>query len=299
MVRRPLGRAASSRHHEMTKRLGRDSLANVAALRSFEAKIGRLLQGQFLDCHPKGCPASFGYMSEHTNEFGLPIGAPVQNWTPRPRPPRTVMTGQYCRVEPLNPDLHAADLFAANNAGADARNWTYLAYGPFDHLTDYRDWIIGTCMGDDPLFHAVIDGPSDKAVGIASYLRIEPAVGVIETGHINYSPLMQGTRSATEAMYLMMARVFDELGYRRYEWKCDSLNGPSRAAAERLGFQFEGIFRQATMYRGRNRDTAWFSVLDTEWPAVKAAFQTWLDPANFDADGKQRKRLVDLRKDAG
>ena len=132
---------------------------------------------------------------------------------------------------------------------------------------------------------------SGRAVGVASYLRIDPAAGAIEVGHINFSPRLQRTRAATESMYLMMKRVFDELGYRRYEWKCDSLNAPSRAAALRLGFQFEGVFRQALVYKGRNRDTAWFSILDREWPALAAAFERWLDPANFDEAGRQRERL--------
>jgi RimJ/RimL family protein N-acetyltransferase len=151
-----------------------------------------------------------------------------------------------------------------------------------------------TCRGDDPLFHAILDGGTGRAVGVASYLRIDPPVGVIEVGHINYSPALQGTTAATEAMYLMMRRVFDELGYRRYEWKCDALNAPSRAAAERLGFVFEGIFRQATIYKGRNRDTAWYSIVDGEWPRLRDAFERWLDPANFDAQGRQRQRLSEL-----
>ena len=150
------------------------------------------------------------------------------------------------------------------------------------------------CLGGDPLFHAVVDRNSGKAAGVASYLRIGPAVGVIETGHINYSPLLQRTPAATEAMYLMMRRVFDELGYRRYEWKCDSLNARSRRAAERLGFTYEGVFRQATLYKGRNRDTAWYSITDKEWPRLKYGFQAWLSPGNFDSDGCQRQSLPDL-----
>jgi len=153
------------------------------------------------------------------------------------------------------------------------------------------------CLGADPLFHAVIDRKSNKALGLASYLRIDPPAGVIEVGHIHFSPALQGTAMATEAMYLMMHRVFDELGYRRYEWKCNALNKASCRAAERLGFTFEGIFRQATIVKGRNRDTAWFSILDSEWPRAKAAFQAWLDPANFDVEGKQKRGLAELRRD--
>ena len=168
-----------------------------------------------------------------------------------------------------------------------------MSYGPFASLDAYRDWMHGVCARDDPLFHAIIDAASGKAVGVASYLRIDPAAGSIEVGHLLYSPLLQRTRAATEAMYLMMKRAFD-LGYRRYEWKCDALNAPSRAAAQRLGFSYEGVFRQATVYKGRNRDTAWLSVIDREWPELEQAYTRWLAPANFDADGKQRLRLADL-----
>ncbi|WP_340119833.1 GNAT family protein [Pelagibius sp. 7325] len=230
-----------------------------------------------------------------TNDLGQPVGAPLPGWTARPRPPRTAMEGCFCRVEPVDPARHAADLFAANGLDTEGRNWTYLGYGPFARLEDYRAWMEKTCLGDDPLFHAIVDSASGKAIGLASYLRIDPAGGVIEVGHINYSPALQRTPAATEAMFLMMARVFDELGYRRYEWKCDALNAPSRKAARRLGFTFEGIFRQATTYKARNRDTAWFSVIDGEWPALKAAFQTWLDPANFDGEGRQKRGLAAIR----
>jgi RimJ/RimL family protein N-acetyltransferase len=233
-------------------------------------------------------------MTEHRNYFGQPIGFPLPEWQPRSPPPRTAMAGRFCRLEPLDPECHAAALHEANREG-DGRNFTYLATGPYATLEDYRRWMEKTCLGDDPLFHAIIDAPSSRPVGVAAYLRIEPAVGVIEVGHINYSPLLQRHPAATEAMFLMMRRVFDELGYRRYEWKCDSLNALSRAAAERLGFRFEGIFRQAIVYRGRNRDTAWFSILDTEWPALRSAFERWLAPENFDAAGRQRRRLQEFR----
>jgi RimJ/RimL family protein N-acetyltransferase len=227
------------------------------------------------------------------NAFGQPIGPAVDGWTPPPRPPREALLGRYCRVEPLEIDRHAADLHAANRTATDQRDWTYLAYGPFDSLESYSAWMQRVCLGDDPLFHAIVDNTTGKAIGVASYLRIEPASGSIEVGHINYSPILQRTPAATEAMYLMMQRVF-ELGYRRYEWKCDALNARSRAAAQRLGFSFEGIFRQATVYKGRNRDTAWYAAIDQEWPALQAAFLQWLDPANFDQDGRQRLRLADL-----
>ena len=176
-------------------------------------------------------------------------------------------------------------------ADREGRNWTYLPYGPFDRSKIIASGSTGVA-GDDPLFHAIIERRSGRAVGVASYMRIDPAAGVIEVGGINYAPPLQRTPAATEAMYLMMRRVFDELGYRRYEWKCDALNAPSRAAAQRLGFQYEGMFRQATVYKARNRDTCWFSILDSEWPALKSAFERWLDPANFDAMGRQRQNLA-------
>ena len=230
-------------------------------------------------------------MTQRTNSLGQPIGEPVDGWTARPRPPRTPIAGRFCRIEPIDPARHAADLHAANLQDKEGRNWTYLGYGPFADLAGYRAWMDASCLGDDPLFHAVVDQASGKAVGVASYLRIDPPVGVIEVGHINYAPALQRSSAATEAMYLLMRRVFDELGYRRYEWKCDALNAPSRQAALRLGFQYEGIFRQATLYKGRNRDTAWYAVIDRDWPAVKAGFEAWLDPANFDAGGKRRRSL--------
>ena len=161
-----------------------------------------------------------------------------------------------------------------------------------------HDWISTDCLGDDPCFFSVIDLASGRAVGVASYLRIDPANGVIEVGHIHFSPLMQGKPISTEAMYLMMRQVFDVLGYRRYEWKCDALNEPSCAAARRLGFLFEGTFRQATMYKGRNRDTAWFAILDREWPLAREAFEAWLAPDNFDEEGVQLERLPVLMQAA-
>jgi RimJ/RimL family protein N-acetyltransferase len=205
------------------------------------------------------------------------------------------MHGRYCRVEPLNPARHGSDLHAANEDDASGGMWTYLSIGPFPDETAYRAWLEDAAESDDPQFHAIVDVGSGRAIGVAAYLRIDPANGVIEVGHLQFSPRLQRTRAATEAMYLMMRRAFDELGYRRYEWKCDSLNAPSRAAAERFGFRLEGIFRQAVVYKGRNRDTAWYSVLDHEWPVLRAAFERWLDPANFDPAGRQRTRLADVR----
>ena len=229
-----------------------------------------------------------------TNEHGQPIGFPLAGWTARPRPPRTPMAGRFCQVEPIDVDRHAADLYAANT---DPSSWTYLFYGPFKTFERYRRWLADMAALDDPLFYAIADR-SAKAVGVASYMRIDPPNGVIEVGHLNFSPALQRTAAATEAMYLMMRRAFDELGYRRYEWKCDSLNVPSRAAAERLGFTFEGEFRQAIVYKERSRDTTWYSIIDTEWPARKKAFERWLAPDNFDAAGHQRRSLSEFMHDS-
>lgn len=171
--------------------------------------------------------------------------------------------------------------------------WTYLLSGPFASLAEYRTWLEAKQASDDPLFFAIVDGATRLAVGLASYLRIDAANGSMEVGHLQFSPLLQRTAAATEAMYLMMKQAF-ELGYRRYEWKCDALNAASRRAAERLGFSFEGIFRQAVVYKGRNRDTAWYSIIDKEWPAIDAAYRQWLDPANFDEAGQQRSSLSAL-----
>lgn len=205
------------------------------------------------------------------------------------------MAGRFCAVEPLDAERHASDLFAANAEDREGRLWTYYPYGPFATLGKYRDWIDSACADTHRLFHAICDTASGKAVGVAAYINAQPAVGVVEIGSLVFSPRLQRRPTATEAMYLMMRRVFDELRYRRYEWKCDSLNAPSRAAAARLGFQYEGLFRQATITRGRNRDTTWFSIIDDEWPALREAFERWLDPGNFDAAGKQRHSLASLR----
>ena len=205
------------------------------------------------------------------------------------------MTGRFCRLEILDADRHARDLHAANRLDQDGRMWTYLPYGPFDEVAAYDRWVREVAAATDPLFHAVIDLTTGRAVGVASYLRIDPPAGSIEVGHIAYSPLLQRTPAATETMYLMMRRAF-ELGYRRYEWKCDALNAPSRAAAQRLGLSFEGIFRQARVNKGRNRDTAWFAAIDSEWPALDRAFSQWLAPANFDEAGRQRVSLASLTR---
>jgi RimJ/RimL family protein N-acetyltransferase len=232
-------------------------------------------------------------MALEVNALGQPLGFRVDGWTPPPRPPLEPMIGRTCRVEPLDVARHAADLYAAHALDADGRNWTYLPYGPFATPGAYTEWLTSVAGKDDPQFHTVVDLSTKKAVGMASYLRIDPSAGSIEVGHISYTPLLQRTVASTEAMYLMMRRAF-ELGYRRYEWKCNVLNAPSRAAAQRLGFSYEGIFRQARVDKGRNRDTAWYAMIDREWPALDRAFRQWLDPPNFDAQGRQRTSLSAL-----
>jgi len=228
--------------------------------------------------------------ASRTNDLGQPIGPPVADWKPLPRPSHEAMHGRYCRLEPLDAARHAADLHDAYSLDRDGRMWTYLFSGPFTTRDEYRAWVESRQGSQDPLFFAVVDAAIGRATGVASYLRIDPAHGVVEVGHIAFSPLLQRTRAATEAMYLMMRHAF-ALGYRRYEWKCDALNAPSRRAAERLGFTFEGIFRQAVVYKGRSRDTAWYSIIDSEWPGRETAFLAWLDPSNFETDSRQKRPL--------
>jgi RimJ/RimL family protein N-acetyltransferase len=207
------------------------------------------------------------------------------------------MSGRFCRLEPLDPAKHASDLHAAYTAG-DGRSWSYLAMGPFTTLESFQQWLNSIYQGSDPLFFAIVDLASGKALGMVSYLRIAPVSGSIEVGHVHYSPALQRSPIATETMYLMMRWAF-EAGYRRYEWKCDALNAGSRRAAERLGLTFEGIFRQATVYKGRSRDSAWYSAIDSEWPRLRSAFETWLSPDNFDSEGRQKLRLSELTKPRG
>jgi len=232
-------------------------------------------------------------MPSEQNHLGQPVGEPVIDWQPPPSPAREPLEGRWCRLEPLDPVTHGPSLYEANALDPEGRNWTYLAYGPFAGFAEYGLWLREAAASSDPLYFAIVARPTGRAVGVASYLRINPPQGVIEVGHLNFSPLLQATPAATEAMYLMMARAF-ALGYRRYEWKCHSLNAPSRRAALRLGFTPEGVFRQAAIVKGRNRDTAWYAITDQDWPALKRAFETWLDPANFDSDGQQRTSLSDL-----
>ncbi|MFT4641670.1 MAG: RimJ/RimL family protein N-acetyltransferase [Verrucomicrobiales bacterium] len=228
--------------------------------------------------------------SNSIHALGQPIGQSLTDWMPPAFPPHHPMKGQFCQLEPLNSQKHAQDLFKAKALDEEGRNWTYLPYGPFTTFEAYRDWMDSVSVNVDPQFYAVIDIASRKPVGVASYLRITPDTGSIEVGHIHFSKLAQRHPSATEAMFLMMKRAF-ELGYRRYEWKCDALNTGSCSAAQRLGLSFEGVFRQATIYKERNRDTAWFAAIDTEWPLLEKAFTQWLDPSNFDQEGWQQTSL--------
>jgi RimJ/RimL family protein N-acetyltransferase len=221
------------------------------------------------------------------------LGAGVRGWTPPPRPDVAELVGRHVTLERFNADRHAADLHRAYQ-GHDAL-WDYMPYGPFASSAAYHRWGKDFGSGDDPLFYVLRDAASGHCGGVASFMRITPEHGVIEVGGICIAPELAQSRAWTEGMFLMMEWAFDA-GYRRYEWKCNALNMPSRRAAQRLGFSYEGIFRQMMVIKGRNRDTAWFSVIDSEWPALRAAFEAWLDPANFDAAGRQKERLSDLTR---
>lgn len=234
--------------------------------------------------------------SQRENEFGQPIGLDVPDWKPVAAPDHSALEGRFCRVEALDVARHSEELFSAFSQGETGGLWTYIPVGPFDTLEALQRWMETACASQDPLFYALIERETGQAIGIASYLRITPDFGVIEVGNIVFSPRLQKTPIATEVMFLMMQHAFNTLGYRRYEWKCDALNAPSRRAAARFGFAYDGLFRQALVYKGRNRDTAWFSILDKDWPAIERGFQSWLDPENFDEKGTQKRALSDLMK---
>jgi len=235
-----------------------------------------------------------GNVPERINEFGQPIGDDLAGWRAPPFPPREPMTGRYCRLEPLDASRHARELYDAQSEDRAGSSWTYLFQGPYANFAEFETWCRGAQALTDKVFFAIVDSSTNRALGFASYMRIEPAHGVLEIGNIYYAPRLARTRAATEAMYLFMERAF-ALGYRRYEWKCDSGNLPSRAAATRLGFTYEGLFRQAIVNKGRNRDTTWFAVIDSDWKGgLRDAYLRWLDPANFDAQGVQKLRLSAL-----
>ena len=233
-------------------------------------------------------------LSSSKDSHGNPIGLPLGEFQ-RPELPDSnlVLLGERCQLVALDANQHAADLFQAFSLDQSGNLWTYMPHGPFASEADYHGWVLRFQNQLDPMFYAVLDLKTNKAIGVAAYLRIDPRAASIEVGWLTFSPLMQQKSIATEAMYLMMQYVF-ELGYRRYEWKCNALNQPSIKAAMRLGFSFEGVFRQATVVKGHNRDTAWFSILDREWPQAKLAFETWLDPNNFYENGIQKTRLSDF-----
>ena len=230
------------------------------------------------------------------NDYNQPVGPPMpEGWSPPPPPPREILEGISAQIEPLDATRHADDLWEASTRDHNGIGWTYMGYGPFRDARDLRQWVEHSSESDDPLYFAFIDKQTGKAIGWGAYMRINPAAAVIEVGSIWMSPLLQRSRSSTEIMHLLMKQAFD-LGYRRYEWKCDSLNAPSRRAAERLGFSYEGLFRKATHYKGRSRDTAWYSIIDTEWPAIFDAQAKWLNAENFDDDGRQLRPLSDFVK---
>jgi RimJ/RimL family protein N-acetyltransferase len=218
--------------------------------------------------------------------------AQLRDWKPARVPRREPLEGTLVRLEPVDVERHARALFAA---GTDHAIWAHLPYGPFTRIEDFNSWLTGCASSSDPLFVAIVDRREDRPEGMASFMRVVPEHGVIEIGHIWFSPALQRSRQATEAIYLMIRHVFDDLGYRRLEWKCDSQNEASRRAALRFGFSFEGIFRQHMVVKGRNRDSAWFAMTDGDWPLARAAFESWLDPVNLDADGRQRQSLAELR----
>jgi RimJ/RimL family protein N-acetyltransferase len=214
------------------------------------------------------------------------------HWNPVTRPGRTALEGALVRLEPIDRDRHLADLW---ESGRDTTLWRYLTTGPYADEAPFGDLIETYQASDDPLFYAVVDLRDQRAVGVVSYLRITPEHGVIEIGNIWFGKTLQRTAQATEAIYLLAQHVFHDLGYRRLEWKCNAENEPSRRAAVRFGFTFEGVFRKHMVIKDRNRDTAWYAMTDDEWPEIGAAFRAWLSPENFDADGRQRQRLEELR----
>lgn len=229
------------------------------------------------------------------NQFGQPVGVALVDWQPRPHPSRVTLSGRYCRLEPLSV-AHADALFNAYRLAEDTRSWTWLLREPDATPDEFTRWVASVCELPDPIHFTVIDNKTQAPVGTLALMRIDPKNGVIEVGHVHFSPLLSRTPMSTEAQFLLMQYAFETLGYRRYEWKCNSLNEPSRRAALRLGFQYEGRFRQALVVKGHNRDTDWFSIIDSEWPALSQAFQRWLANDNFTDDGKQRRTLESWRE---
>lgn len=219
----------------------------------------------------------------------------LKDWTPRPLPAREAIEGRYVTLEPLDAARHGDGLYAASSVADAADRFRYLFETPAGDRPAFDAWLEKVAASKDPLFFAVIDKASGAVAGRQTLMRIDPTFGVIEIGNIYWGPLISRKPAATEAQYLFASYIFDTLGYRRYEWKCNNANEPSKRAAERFGFTFEGVFRQHMVQKGENRDTAWYSIIDSEWPALKAAYQAWLSPGNFDAQGMQIRRLEDLR----
>lgn len=226
-----------------------------------------------------------------TNKHGQPIGRTLKDWKTRPRPSSSSFFGRWCDVQRLNPDRHGPSLFQAISQPDAAGLWTYLHYGPFAEIEEFTSWLWTMAASEDPLCFAIVDRVTGHALGIAAYLNVLPDEGRFEIGHIFFTPGLQRTTAATEALFLMLDRAFGEWGYRRCEWKCDDLNAASKAAAVRRGFRLDGVFLQSCIYKGRNRDTAWFSILDNDWERLRPAYTSWLDPSNFDADGRQKSSL--------
>lgn len=221
---------------------------------------------------------------------------PRLDWTPALPPNGAALAGHSVSLQHMDAEAHAAALYGASHGeGSDPLLWLYMGSGPFDSLEEYRGSVERNSISTDPLFYTIIP-EGEEAAGQASYLRIDPANGAIEIGHIWFGSSMQRSRAATEAIFLLAKHAFDELGYRRLEWKCNARNARSRSAAERLGFTYEGTFRNAVVVRDRNRDTAWFSITKEEWAPIRTAFETWLSDDNFDADGRQRRSLSAIRE---
>jgi RimJ/RimL family protein N-acetyltransferase len=223
----------------------------------------------------------------------------LKDWTPRPKPRRKVLEGRYCRLEPVDRARHGEQLFAASTVSDAAGRFRWLFEHPPQERAEFQPWLDKAMTSEDPLFFAVVDRATGAAAGRQALMRIDAANGVIEIGHIYWGPAVARRPAATEALFLCADYVFGELGYRRFEWKCHDRNEPSKGAALRFGFSFEGVFRQHMVFKGGNRDTAWFSILDSEWPALREAYQAWLDPSHFDAAGGQKRRLQDIRRDYG
>jgi RimJ/RimL family protein N-acetyltransferase len=222
----------------------------------------------------------------------------LAHWTPRPRPERRVLQGRYVRLEPLDPDLHGDDLYDASSDSEAEERFRYLFETPPESRSDFEPWLTAAAASTDPLYFAAVDQETGRAVGRLTLMRIDQVHGVIETGSILFGPELARTRGATEAIYLLARHVFDDLGYRRFEWKCNDRNEPSKRAARRFGFSYEGVFRHHMVQKGKNRDTAWYAMVDDEWPVRRRAFERWLAPENFDEDGRQRISLTACHAEA-